>query len=200
MGDSGHVIDIILASGNAHKRREFDELAALHGAGRIRLVAPAHPVLGIEETGSSYTENACIKAHAYVSEYTTPALGDDSGLAVDTLGGAPGLRSARFGGPGLDDAGRVTLLLDRLRDVPEDRRGAHFVCVLCVIWPDGRRVTARGMVQGRIARRPSGAHGFGYDPIFVLPSLGRTMAELTAEEKHRLSHRGRAFRRLVTRL
>jgi XTP/dITP diphosphohydrolase len=119
-------------------------------------------------------------------------LADDSGLEVAALGGAPGLRSARFGGPGLDDTGRVRLLLDTLHSVPAAERGARFRCVIALVEPDGREQLAEGTVDGFIAEAPRGSGGFGYDPVFFYPPLGRTLAELTEEERARVSHRARA--------
>ncbi len=191
------VVEIMVASANPGKRREFDEILALLGARQVRLVSPEGPRPEVPETGRTYLANARLKARAYALQYISPALGDDSGLAVDALGGAPGLYTARFGGPGLSAAERVELLLERLRGVPPERRGAHFVCALCLALPGGNSVTAHGYVYGRIAERPAGAHGFGYDPIFLLPRLGVTMAELPPATKHRLSHRGRAMCRLL---
>jgi XTP/dITP diphosphohydrolase len=199
-------VDIILASHNPGKRQEFAQIFALYGASQLRLVSPGADAPHVAETGRSYRANARLKAEAFASHYTSAALdtsaalGDDSGLAVDALHGAPGLRTARFGGPGLDEAQRVELLLDRLRGVPPERRGAHFVCALYLAYPDGTGVAAQAYVYGRIADRPAGTHGFGYDPIFLLPHLGCTLAELPPDEKHQLSHRGRAVRHLLRRL
>jgi len=196
-------VDIIVASGNPGKRREFEEIFGLYsveGARDIHLVSPPDGALAVAETGRTYLANARLKACAYASQYNSPALGDDSGLAVDALGGKPGLYTARFGGPGLSAEGRVALLLEKLRGVPPERRGAHFVCALYLAYPDGTGVAARGRVFGRIAAEPRGAQGFGYDPVFLLPRLGLTMAELVPDEKHRLSHRGHAVKRLLRRL
>ncbi len=179
--------------------REIQEILAAHGARDVRL-SLAPEALDVDETGHSYRANAYLKASQYALKYNTPALGDDSGLAVDALGGAPGLYSARFGGPGLTSEQRVDLLLEKLRDVPMARRGAHFVCVLCLVYPDGRRVEATGLVRGAIATAPRGEAGFGYDPVFVIPRLGKTMAELTTVQKHLVSHRGHAVANLLERL
>jgi XTP/dITP diphosphohydrolase len=194
------VLDIVLASGNPGKRKEFDEILALSNAPWIRLATPTGELPEVEETGRSYRANARLKARSFASQYSSPALGDDSGLSVDALGGAPGLYTARFGGPGLTPAQRVDQLLERLREVPDERRHAHFVCALCLAFPDGTEVVAEGRVFGRIALRPAGAQGFGYDPIFLIPTLGCTLAELSAEHKHAISHRGRAVRNLLARL
>ena len=193
-------MDIILASRNPGKRQEFEEIFALYGASNLRLVSPGADAPHVAETGRSYRANARLKAEAFASHYTSAALSDDSGLVVDALRGAPGLRTARFGGPGLDAAQRVELLLDRLRGVPPERRGAHFVCALYLAYPDGTAVAAQGYVYGRITDRPAGTHGFGYDPVFLLPQWGCTLAELPPGEKHQLSHRGRAVRHLLRRL
>ncbi len=161
------IVDIIVASGNPGKRRELEEIFGLFGANGIQLVSPAEPgTLEVAETEHTYLANARLKARAYSLQYNSPALGDDSGLAVDALGGAPGLYTARFGGPGLNVEDRVALLLEELRDVPAERRGARFVCALYLAYPDGTGVAAHGRVFGRIAERPRGAAGFGYDPIF----------------------------------
>ncbi len=126
-----------------------------------------------------------------------PALADDSGLEVDALSGAPGPRSARYGGPGLDDAGRVALLLRELDGVPAGRRGARFVCVAALATPDGECRTARGVCEGRILGAPRGSGGFGYDPVFAPEGGQRSMAELREDEKNALSHRGRAIAALL---
>jgi len=189
----------MVASSNPGKRREFEEIFSLLGARAIRLVSPPDAGPEVIETGRTYLANARLKACAYSSQYNIPALGDDSGLAVDALDGAPGIYTARFGGPGLSAAQRVDLLLERLRGVPPERRGARFVCSLYLAYPDGTSVVAHGRVFGRIAGAPRGDAGFGYDPIFLLPRLGRTMAELAPDEKHRLSHRGHAVKGLLRR-
>lgn len=149
-----------------------------------------------EETGTTYAENALIKARAAVHATGLMAVGDDSGLEVDALDGHPGLRSARFGGPGLDDAGRTALLLERLRDVTDERRTARFRCVIAFVELNGRERVVEASVEGRIAREPRGHGGFGYDPVFFYPPLGRTFAELAADEKLRVDHRGGAVRAL----
>ncbi len=146
-----------------------------------------------EETEDSYQGNALLKARAAASLSRTLALADDSGIEVDALGGSPGVRSARFGGPGLDDAGRCRRLLEALRDVPSERRTARFRCVIAVADPDGREDVVTGAVEGVILEAPRGHGGFGYDPLFFYPPLGRTFAELSEVEKAEVSHRGRAL-------
>jgi XTP/dITP diphosphohydrolase len=191
---------LVLATLNPGKARELARLLgdlpfALRALGD--LPGAALP----EERGATYAANALAKARAGARLAGALALGDDSGLEVDALGGAPGLRSARYGGPGLDDAGRCRLLLARLADVPPARRTARFRCVIALADPAGRERVAEGLVEGTITTAPRGRGGFGYDPLFYYPPLGRTFAELAPEEKARVDHRGaavRAARRLLT--
>ncbi|MFM8411121.1 MAG: RdgB/HAM1 family non-canonical purine NTP pyrophosphatase, partial [Alphaproteobacteria bacterium] len=151
-----------------------------------------------EEDGDTYEANALAKARAVARHVRGPALADDSGLEVDALDGRPGVWSARYGGEGLDDAGRCRRLLEEIGDRGD--RAARFVCVLALVDGD-REVVARGVLDGEIARAPRGASGFGYDPVFVPAGLGgRTFAEATAEEKNRISHRARAMAALLDRL
>jgi len=147
-----------------------------------------------EETEDSYRGNALLKARAAARVARAWALADDSGIEVDALGGAPGVRSARYGGPGLDDAGRCRRLLEALRGVPPEKRTARFRCVVAIVDPAGHEHLAEGVVEGLIAEAPRGTHGFGYDPVFVYPPLGRTFAELSPQEKARVDHRGQAVR------
>jgi XTP/dITP diphosphohydrolase len=186
---------IVLATNNPGKVREFRRLIAPAG---WEVVTPRE--LGIafevEEDGASYAENAIKKAQACADAAGGLALADDSGIEVDALGGAPGMYSARFGGPGLDDAGRTALLLERLAGVPAERRTARYRAVVALAWPRaaGRPpVTFEGVEEGRIGFAPRGERGFGYDPVFELED-GRTQAELTDEEKDAISHRGIAVR------
>jgi XTP/dITP diphosphohydrolase len=147
-----------------------------------------------EETGATYVENALRKARAAMRATGVTALADDSGIEVDALGGGPGLHSARWGGPDLDDAGRNALLLERLRGVPPERRTARYRCVIAVVEPSGRERVVEGTVEGRIAEALHGSGGFGYDPLFFYPPFGCTFGEVVAERKHRVSHRGVAAR------
>jgi XTP/dITP diphosphohydrolase len=147
-----------------------------------------------EESADSYRDNALLKARAVARAQGVWALGDDSGLEVDALGGAPGVRSARYGGPGLDDRGRCRHLLAALAGVPAEQRTARFRCVVALVDPAGREHLTEGVVEGLIAEAPRGTHGFGYDPVFYYPPRGRTFAELAPEEKLRVDHRGRAVR------
>jgi len=188
-----HLNRLVLATLNPGKARE---LARLFGDLPIELVSLAE-ISGAtlpEERGATYAENALGKARAARRLAGCAALGDDSGLEVDALGGAPGLHSARFGGPGLDDAGRVALLLERLRAVPAGRRRARFRCVIALVDERSREWTVEGVAEGEIAATPRGAGGFGYDPVFLYPPLGRTFGELTDREKEAVSHRAQAAR------
>lgn len=178
---------LVVATGNAGKLSELRELLAPAG---MALVA-YEPV--VDENGATYEENARLKARAALEATGQPSLGDDSGLEVDVLGGFPGLRSARLAPTASE---RIRVLLERLQGQPLPW-AARFVCVIVLARPDGTEVVARGEVGGEIVPQPMGDNGFGYDPVFLLPDLGRTMAELPASEKDLLSHRGRAARQLL---
>jgi XTP/dITP diphosphohydrolase len=182
---------LLLATNNAGKVRELRDLLA---GIPFDLVTPADLGLGVhvEETGRTYEENALQKARAYARAAGIPALADDSGLEVDALDGRPGIHSARYVGQAATDGDRIGALLAELRGVPPERRTARFRAVIVVASPEGRHWTAEGTVEGVITEAPRGSGGFGYDPVFYLPELGRTMAELRPEEKNRLSHRARA--------
>jgi XTP/dITP diphosphohydrolase len=145
------------------------------------------------ESGESFQENACIKATAVARATGCLALADDSGLEVDALGGEPGVLSARYGGPTATDADRNRLILERLRGVPKERRTARFRCVIAIADPQGQVRVSEGICEGRITQAPRGSSGFGYDPIFEIPSLGKTVAEVAPEVKNRLSHRAKAM-------
>ena len=162
----------------------------------VRLLAEVPGASLPEETGRSYRENALLKARAAARQTGLPALADDSGLEVDALGGAPGIFSARYGGAGLDDGGRVARLLHALAGVPDERRTARFRAVVALVDPGGNETTAEGVADGVITHAPRGTAGFGYDPVFFYPPLGRTFGELTPDETDRVSHRARAVRAL----
>jgi XTP/dITP diphosphohydrolase len=184
---------VVLATLNPGKVRE---LARLLGDLPIELIDLADvPGASLPpETGATYVENALIKARAAHRLTGHAALGDDSGLEVEALGGAPGLHSARFGSPGLDDAGRVALLLERLRAVPAGKRAARFRCVIALVDERGGERVVEGVAEGEIAAAPRGDGGFGYDPVFFYPPLGRTFGELSDRDKERVSHRALAAR------
>jgi XTP/dITP diphosphohydrolase len=186
--------DLMIATLNRGKQREFRELLApLAARTQARLLVPGQrgPALDVAETGQNYSENASLKAVALARAAGVPALGDDSGVEVAALGGAPGLYSARYAGPGASDADRRQKLLQELRDVPAPRL-ARFVCAIAVALPDGTVRLFEGECRGEIAFAESGAGGFGYDPLFYIPEHGATMASLPPEVKNTISHRARA--------
>lgn len=185
---------VVLATANPGKLREFRSLLPTC----IDLVSAAE--LGVDlppETGNTFAENALLKARAVTRVTGLIALADDSGLEVDALGGRPGVHSARFAGENATDAQNIALLLEQLRGVPPERRTARFRAVIALVAPDGREALAEGTVEGTIVEAPRGEHGFGYDPVFLPLSEQRTFAEMTLEEKNRLSHRARALERAV---
>ena len=185
---------VVLATANTSKRWEMEALLAPLGLS-LRLPSEWDAPFAPEENGDTFLDNARIKARAALALTGLPALADDSGLMVDALGGAPGVHSARFGGQGLSSEDRNTLLLRKMEN--EDHRAARFVCVLVCLFPDGREIIAEGICEGEILRESRGMGGFGYDPVFFVPELGRSMAELPGEEKNRISHRGKAAERLI---
>ncbi len=182
---------LLVASSNPGKLREYARLLADLDLDLVGLQDVPGVSMPLED-GSSFEENAGIKARSVAAAAGLLTLADDSGLEVDALDGAPGLHSARFGGPGLDDRGRCEHLLAQLGGVPPERRGARFVCVIAVASPAGELRLLRGETRGRILEAPQGSGGFGYDPLFLLPELGRSYAELERHEKNALSHRARA--------
>jgi XTP/dITP diphosphohydrolase len=186
---------LVLATANPGKMRELRALIAGWGPVEVHSLADFPTVSLPEEDGATYADNAVLKGRAVATATGLPSLGDDSGLEVAALSGAPGVRSARFAP---SDAERIARLLELLRHAG-DRR-ARFRCVTALVWPDGRTEQAEGVCEGRIAEHGDGAGGFGYDPIFVADELGRTFASATPEEKARVSHRARAMRALGVRL
>ena len=187
----------VLATHNPGKLREMGEILKDFG---IEVVSPKDLgiTVDVEETGSTFAENAMLKAKAICKAADLPAIADDSGLCVDALNGAPGVYSARYGGEGLDDRGRYMLLLSSLRGAPT--RAAHFACAVACAFPNGDTLTAEGRCDGSIAYAPLGDGGFGYDPGFLLPGTGKTFGQLTQEEKSAVSHRGRALKDFAGKL
>jgi XTP/dITP diphosphohydrolase len=186
------MVKLLVATNNPGKVREYEELLA---GLPLELTFPVQEgiVLEVEESGATFEENARLKALAYAHASGLPTLADDSGLEVDALSGAPGVRSARYAGPSAGDADRYQKLLDALANVPEGRRTARFRCVVALAWPDGTVRTGEGRCEGQIGWAPRGVHGFGYDPVFIVDGFdGQTMAELAPEVKNRVSHRARA--------
>ena len=185
-----------------HNQGKFVEMAEILSRLEVELVSLSDIGIewDVEETGETIADNAILKAESYARSSGLLALADDSGLEVDALDGAPGVRSARFGDEGLDPVGRYRLLLEKLEGVPWEKRSARFRCVIAVAGPDGLLVTEEGTVEGHITLEPSGEGGFGYDPVFLVSEQGATMAQLPAEVKNRISHRGRALAAILPRL
>ena len=178
---------LLLATGNAHKVAEVQ--AILGPAWRVEAEDP-----GVEETGDTFEENALIKARALATSRGTLAVADDSGIEIDALGGAPGVRSSRW----TSEGDWIPRVLRELAGVPVAGRGCRYVCAAAAVWPGGREEVVRGVVDGVVPPAPRGTGGFGYDPVMApVEGDGRTFAEMTEAEKHRLSHRGRAFRALA---
>lgn len=186
-------MELLVATKNAGKFREYQDL--LQGL-PVHLVSltDAHIEIEVEETGQTFAQNAILKAQAYAAQTGLATLADDSGLEVDALNGEPGVFSARYGGRHGTDASRYLLLLDKMRDIPWERRGARFRCVIALALPDGSEPEAigDGRCEGFIAPVPRGTYGFGYDPVFFVPQFGRSMAELSSDIKNQISHRARA--------
>jgi XTP/dITP diphosphohydrolase len=194
---------IVLATRNGHKVRELQTIIAdLIGELDLEIVGMGEfpDIADVVETGVTFAENAALKAVAVAGATGLPALADDSGLAVDVLGGAPGVFSARWAGTHGQDRANIELLLGQLCDVPDEQRTAAFVCAAALALPDGTVVVREGRMPGKLAREPRGANGFGYDPILVVDGDSRTCAELSFEEKNAISHRGKAFRLLAADL
>jgi XTP/dITP diphosphohydrolase len=191
---------VVLASLNPGKAREVGQLLA--GSGLEVVSQAALGVPEAAETAPTFVENALLKARHAAQLTGLPAVADDSGLAVDALGGAPGIYSARYAGPGADDAANNRKLLEALAGLPDAARTARFICVVVYLRhaADPVPLICEGAWHGRLLEAPRGANGFGYDPLFLVPELGVTSAELPPEQKNRLSHRGQALRRLVERL
>jgi XTP/dITP diphosphohydrolase len=199
--------DLLVATGNAGKAKEFREMlgngsgAASAAAGVLwRSLADYPQGADVEETGATFRANACVKASTYATRHDVWTLADDSGLEVDALNGSPGVLSARWAqhnGTGKGDADNNATLLRQLERVPDGQRTGRFVCVLALSDPQGRIIlTARDTLEGRILREPRGANGFGYDPLFLVDGTNRTSAEMSSDEKHAISHRGKALRQL----
>lgn len=186
-------MEIVVATRNKGKMKEILSFSL---SSVVFTSLEKYPEIGeIEETGSTFTDNALIKARHVCHVTGLPALADDSGLVVDALNGEPGVYSARFGNLTTDEE-RYMLLLQKMRDVPDDRRQARFVCVMALVFPDGREYIEEGVCEGVIAKEPAGENGFGYDPVFYIPELGKTMAQLPLNIKNTISHRARALQKV----
>lgn len=188
---------LLIATTNPGKVAELSALLAGSPFRVIGLADLPETWPDVEETGVTFAENALLKAGYYHAQTGLLTLADDSGLEVDALDGRPGVYSARYGGEGMTSAGQIRLLLGELKDVPEERRGARFVCTIALVG-EGVRQLFEGRSEGTIAFEPHGTGGFGYDPIFIDPGSGRSFAELTREEKAARGHRGKAVREAAT--
>lgn len=185
---------VVLASKNKHKLEEISKITEKFDM-ELVLESELGVDIDVEETGSTFEENSFLKAEAVMKATGLPALADDSGIAVDALNGEPGIYSARYGfDESLDDRGRLNLLLKNTENVPDDKRQAKFVCVITLVTPQGQTIQARGEVHGMLLRAPAGENGFGYDPIFYYPPFGKSLAQVSPEEKNRVSHRANALK------
>ncbi|MDR1927389.1 MAG: RdgB/HAM1 family non-canonical purine NTP pyrophosphatase [Oscillospiraceae bacterium] len=188
---------LLVATKNEKKRAELERILA--PLGFVVVIDPALPE--VEENGTTFEENARLKALAGYAVSGLPCVGDDSGLCVEALGGAPGVCSARFAGKHGNDGANAAKLLELLDGLPPEKRGARFVCALCCVFPSGKEILLRGVCEGAVAAAPKGKNGFGYDPVFLPNEFpGKTMAQLSAEQKDAISHRGRALRLLANKL
>ncbi len=185
---------MLIVSSNKGKIKEIEAVLSSYGFS-FQVLGKEYPVLYVEEDGNDFSDNALIKAKAYAERYSITSLADDSGLEVDSLDGRPGVQSARYAGVDAKDEDRVRKLLEELKDVPLEKRSARFKCCICVYDPKSKRpIFAEGVCEGRITTSPRGTNGFGYDPVFEVEGFnGRTMAELSMEEKNTVSHRARAL-------
>lgn len=187
---------VVLATRNAHKVGELHEILAALGLD-VAIVARPEDVPDVVEDGLTFADNALKKARAAAAATGLAAVADDSGLCVDALNGMPGVLSARWAGAERSDVANLRLVLEQVADVPDEHRGASFVCAAALVLPGGAEHVVEGRVTGRLVREPRGTGGFGYDPAFVPDGEDRTTAEMPPEEKHAISHRGNAFRALA---
>ncbi|MDD6620084.1 MAG: RdgB/HAM1 family non-canonical purine NTP pyrophosphatase [Eubacteriales bacterium] len=191
-------MDFILATNNMKKLAEMQRILSPLGINVVTAKMLGITLEDVEEDGEIFEDNAKLKARAACKETGLPAIADDSGLCVDYLNGAPGVYSARFAGEHGNDEKNNDLLLEKLEDVPMEKRDAHYVCAICCTFPDGREIVVRGECHGKIGFERDGNEGFGYDPLFLVD--GRSFGRYTAEEKDKISHRGNALRLLATEL
>lgn len=189
---------ILIATHNKHKLTEMARILSPMGYEVVTDTDLGIELTDVEETGSTFMENARIKAESGCRESGLICIADDSGLCVDALGGEPGVYSARYSGVHGDDEGNIVKLLQKLEGVPGENRTAYFACAICVSFPDGREITAEGKCEGRIGYEKRGGNGFGYDPVFMVGE--RSLAEMTADEKDAISHRGNALKVLEEKL
>ncbi len=185
---------ILIATHNKHKLTEMSRILSPMGYEVVNDTDIGIELTDVEETGTTFMENARIKSESGCKESGLICIADDSGLCVDALGGEPGVYSARYSGVHGDDEGNIMKLLEKLEAVPDEKRIAHFACAICVSFPDGKEIIAEGKCHGKIGYEKKGENGFGYDPVFMVGD--RSLAEMTAEEKDAISHRGNALKEL----
>ena len=190
---------IIIATGNKGKAKEFESMFAPSGY-QVLTLHDLEGAVDVEETGSTFEENAILKAESLCEQFQTMVIADDSGLMIDALNGRPGVYSARYAGEEKSDDANMKKVLEELKDVPKEQRTARFYCALAVARPGEETLTVSGTVEGYIQSERQGEYGFGYDPIFYVPSLKKTMAQLRPEEKNAISHRANALATLKTTL
>lgn len=191
-------MNYIIATHNMKKRNELARILDPLGVSVLTAEQAGIELTDVEETGTTFEENARLKSRSGCQESGMPCIGDDSGLMVDALDGAPGVYSARYAGDHGNDPANIALLLENLKDVPDEKRTARFVCTVCCTYPDGREIVVSGKCEGKIGYAPKGNGGFGYDPVFMVGD--KSFAELTAEEKDKISHRGNALKALAEAL
>lgn len=187
---------VLIATKNKGKAKEFETLFSPKGIKVITLL-DIENAIDVEETGSTFEENALLKANAISELLQIPVLSDDSGLVIDALDGRPGIFSARYAGPEKDDRANYEMVLEEMKGIPAEKRTARFYCAIALVGPNMDPITVAGTCEGIIAEAPDGENGFGYDPIFFVPEKQTTMANLEAEEKNRISHRANALKELV---
>lgn len=188
----------IIATHNMKKRNELARILEPLGVEVLTAEQAGIELTDVEETGTTFEENARLKSESGCKESGMPCIGDDSGLVVDALNGAPGVYSARYAGDHGNDPANIALLLENMKDVPDEKRTARFMCTVCCTYPDGREIVVNGTCEGKIGYEPKGDGGFGYDPVFMVGD--KSFAELTAEEKDKISHRGNALKALAEAL
>ncbi len=188
----------IIATHNMKKRNELARILEPLGVEVLTAEQAGVELIDVEETGTTFEENARLKSESGCKETGMPCIGDDSGLMVDALDGAPGVYSARYAGDHGNDPANIALLLENMKDVPDEKRTARFMCTVCCTYPDGSEIVVSGKCEGKIGYEPKGDGGFGYDPVFMVGD--KSFAELTAEEKDEISHRGNALKALAEAL
>lgn len=189
--------EVIIATKNPGKAREFEQMFASRGM-EVRTLLDFPELPDVEETGTSFEENAILKAETISRVLNKMVIGDDSGLMIDALEGRPGIYSARYAGEPKNDQANTEKVLRELAGVPEERRTARFYCALAIAVPNRKTATVSGTCEGRILEEPRGTNGFGYDPVFYVPDKGVSMAELSSDEKNKISHRANALKKLET--